>query len=914
MVGRLRSFLAWTLSAALALAPVTEAVAQSRNSFRPIFQPGGGVSSSTNKPAVGATTATGQVPAGASASCKRNGSVTGSASVTAQGTVTCTFGSAIVAGDQFSIPWTLTGESPAATASNGPPTPVTAPANTALPAISGTPQVGQTLASSTGSWSGSPTSYAYAWSAGGTQVQAGTSNSYTAQAADVGKTITVSVTASNTAGSASATSAATSAVTNAVQALNTIYTSGLLTNGLASSGIINGASPGSTITSNLSGLTVNSAARTYSWDGTGAAGSTANALTETPTSGTAKNSPAIVLAASTGNLKVSGRQFFGGEPAMFLILAGYASTSSLTVTSDDGTVFTVGANSQGYPLANGTFPTVTTNTPRTLTVTELKSDSTTSVSTVAVMVSPIPAAPTTTVAKATAARIQASVAARKPLNVGSNPPTISLNTGASTVNGRSLAAGGSIAASAVPDGKSGTAGQTALGATNGGYIYADTTQGLTQNTYANGGSKRWVYTGTVGSHFDFKLSYPGGNTVSNTTQVLVTYTEDADSASPTWYRATVRPSTQSTTVQYFDVTFPSAPAGAGKRAVEVYLPQGNLITGFNFEAGATIAAYNDNRIAGAGWNDSYVFGQALLDMTYGVPMHVTMDALGSPNAVSFGHRTNAWARIGGTTGVHAYVADRIGSNPYGFDESTRFGFLDVVSGHMSINDNTLGNYNSVSTSNKFVNQNGNFVVGTTTLKNLLVLAFRRMRLMQPTAFITIDTAWASPDAVPSSAYVAILQSAFDQVFGSDPLADMLDFLGGNYRWMGANTPVTTFTAPLVAAGAIGSSQYFPPQTASITATISGATLNVSALNSGVRIEPGMVPTINGLPCRILDYGTGTGAAGTYTLEYAPGDNATATTYSVGGDYPHPNQLGATKNGIEIANAVTFGVGKAAALQ
>ena len=37
------------------------------------------------------------------------------------------------------------------------------PANTALPAVSGTAQVGQTLSASTGSWSNSPTSYARQW-------------------------------------------------------------------------------------------------------------------------------------------------------------------------------------------------------------------------------------------------------------------------------------------------------------------------------------------------------------------------------------------------------------------------------------------------------------------------------------------------------------------------------------------------------------------------------------------------------------------------------------------------------------------------------------------------------------------------------------------------------------------------------
>src|SRR5918912_720710 len=44
-----------------------------------------------------------------------------------------------------------------------PPSPVAAPTNTALPQITGTVQAGQTLSASTGTWSGSPTTYGYGW-------------------------------------------------------------------------------------------------------------------------------------------------------------------------------------------------------------------------------------------------------------------------------------------------------------------------------------------------------------------------------------------------------------------------------------------------------------------------------------------------------------------------------------------------------------------------------------------------------------------------------------------------------------------------------------------------------------------------------------------------------------------------------
>jgi hypothetical protein len=89
-------------------------------------------------------------------------------------------------------------------------------------------------------------------------------------------------------------------VTVAAASLGTLGLSGLLVNGTASSGTITGATTGSTITkaAGLTGLTINSGARTYSWDGTNAAGTTSNGLTETlvGATGSPKDSPITVLA------------------------------------------------------------------------------------------------------------------------------------------------------------------------------------------------------------------------------------------------------------------------------------------------------------------------------------------------------------------------------------------------------------------------------------------------------------------------------------------------------------------------------------------------------------------------------------------------------------------------------------------
>ena len=99
-----------------------------------------------------------------------------------------------------------------------------APANTAAPTISGTSTQAQTLTANHGSWSNSPTSYAYQWEdcntsgASCANISGATSSSYTLTANDVGNTIRVTVTASNAGGSGSATSAATATVASSAPA------------------------------------------------------------------------------------------------------------------------------------------------------------------------------------------------------------------------------------------------------------------------------------------------------------------------------------------------------------------------------------------------------------------------------------------------------------------------------------------------------------------------------------------------------------------------------------------------------------------------------------------------------------------------------------------------------------------------
>jgi hypothetical protein len=109
-------------------------------------------------------------------------------------------------------------DSAVSTVVQAPPSP---PTNTASPLVSGTAQQGQTLSVTQGSWSGSPSSFAYQWQrcdssgANCTNISGASAASYLLAAADVGATMRAQVTASNAGGSNSAVSAVTATVTAA---------------------------------------------------------------------------------------------------------------------------------------------------------------------------------------------------------------------------------------------------------------------------------------------------------------------------------------------------------------------------------------------------------------------------------------------------------------------------------------------------------------------------------------------------------------------------------------------------------------------------------------------------------------------------------------------------------------------------
>jgi hypothetical protein len=93
------------------------------------------------------------------------------------------------------------------------------PVNTSLPVITGTPQVGQILTASTGTWSGSGITFAFQWlrcnqtAASCTNITGATAAMHLIESSQLGATLRVQVTAKNTAGSTQATSPPTSVIT-----------------------------------------------------------------------------------------------------------------------------------------------------------------------------------------------------------------------------------------------------------------------------------------------------------------------------------------------------------------------------------------------------------------------------------------------------------------------------------------------------------------------------------------------------------------------------------------------------------------------------------------------------------------------------------------------------------------------------
>lgn len=87
-----------------------------------------------------------------------------------------------------------------------------APTNSVLPVVTGNNWEGQTLSTTNGTWTNSPTSYTYQWTADGTNIGAATSSTYVLATGQAEKVVRCVVTAHNAGGTGSATSAPTATV------------------------------------------------------------------------------------------------------------------------------------------------------------------------------------------------------------------------------------------------------------------------------------------------------------------------------------------------------------------------------------------------------------------------------------------------------------------------------------------------------------------------------------------------------------------------------------------------------------------------------------------------------------------------------------------------------------------------------
>jgi hypothetical protein len=215
-----------------------------------------------------------------------------------------------------------------------------APLNLAVPSISGTQDVGSSLSSSTGTWSGTPPiTFAYQWKRAGSDISGATSSSYTLQSADAGTVITCTVTATNPVASVAATSSGTSQITQAPT--------------LTSSPTISGTTVvGSTLTSTTGSWTGFPASFTYSYQWRRAGSNISGATSSTYTTVSADIGNAITCFVSafnsagsnnalssnsiTATAPVGQAQYISGGSYTWVAPAGVTSVNAVVVGGGGG--------------------------------------------------------------------------------------------------------------------------------------------------------------------------------------------------------------------------------------------------------------------------------------------------------------------------------------------------------------------------------------------------------------------------------------------------------------------------------------------------------------------------------------------------------------------------------------------------
>jgi len=185
-----------------------------------------------------------------------------------------------------------------------------APSNTAEPVISGTAAVGQTLTSTDGTWSNSPTSFVYQWlrcpASGGASdgsdcasIGGATTASYVVASGDLGFTLRIRVTAINADGQAAVASNPTAVVVAQAGPPNTQPPT-----------ISGDTTVGSTLTANPGSWTGSSITFTYQWRRCDASGNNCTSISG------ATNTTYVIAsgdAGSTLRVAVTGKDATGGN-------------------------------------------------------------------------------------------------------------------------------------------------------------------------------------------------------------------------------------------------------------------------------------------------------------------------------------------------------------------------------------------------------------------------------------------------------------------------------------------------------------------------------------------------------------------------------------------------------------------------
>lgn len=228
-----------------------------------------------------------------------------------------------------------------------------APTNTAVPTLSGSARVGNVLTSSAGTWTNTPSSYSYtfqrcdALGANCTDVQNGSSATYTLVSADYGKKIKVQVAASNSAGTSTA---ATSAASGQVMADPPFLTGTVTLSGLAKDGQVLSTPVSTSSFTGAQPITV-----TYLWERCNTSGLTCSYITGATAASYTLTSADV---GSTIKVRVDARNVAGtmsGEsPASAVVAAAPAAiTGAPTISGTAQTGQTLTAN---QAAAAGTTP------------------------------------------------------------------------------------------------------------------------------------------------------------------------------------------------------------------------------------------------------------------------------------------------------------------------------------------------------------------------------------------------------------------------------------------------------------------------------------------------------------------------------------------------------------------------------